>query len=141
MLRTLTTAVALCLAGTAYAETFEVKMLNRGESGTMVFEPAFLKIAPGDSVKFLATDRGHNAESVETMMPDGAEPFVGKINEEVEVTFDVEGLYGIKCKPHFSMGMVMTIAVGEDVTTPEDYFEGRIPRKAKQRFEEQLEGL
>lgn len=30
----------------AMAETFEVKMLNRGEKGPMVFEPDFLEIAP-----------------------------------------------------------------------------------------------
>jgi plastocyanin len=42
-------------------------MLNRGESGTMVFEPAGLRIAPGDTVKFIATDRGHNAETVPGM--------------------------------------------------------------------------
>ena len=32
----------------ASAETFEVKMLNRGEKGPMVFEPDFLEIAAGD---------------------------------------------------------------------------------------------
>lgn len=143
MLRTLASGLALTIAlgGAASAEVFEVQMLNRGESGTMIFEPAFLQIAAGDSVKFLATDRGHNAESIDTMMPDGAEAFAGKINEEIEVLFDVEGLYGVRCKPHFAMGMVMTIAVGDAVEAPEGYLEGRIPRKALQRFEEQISGL
>jgi hypothetical protein len=35
------------------------------------------------------------------------------------------------------MGMVMTIAVG-DVAAPDDFLEGRIPKKAKKRFEAQL---
>lgn len=141
MLRSLTTIAAICLSSYAFAETHEVKMLNRGEAGVMVFEPDFLRVAPGDTVVFLPTDRGHNAESVTTMMPDGAEAFKGPMNREVEAVFEIEGLYGVMCKPHFSMGMVMTIAVGDDVAVPDDYFGGRIPRKAKQRFEEQLENL
>lgn len=129
------------LSGAASAETFEVLMLNKGEAGTMVFEPAFVQAAPGDTVKFLATDKGHNAESVPDMIPEGADPFKGKINEEIEVTLDVEGLYAVKCLPHFAMGMVMIIAVGENATQPDDYLEGRLPKKAKERFSEQLENL
>ena len=35
---------------------------EQGQDGAvMVFEPAFVKIAPGDTVKFVATDKGHNA--------------------------------------------------------------------------------
>jgi pseudoazurin len=133
--------VAMLLSGAAWAETVEVKMLNKGEAGTMVFEPAFVQIAAGDTVKFLPTDKGHNAESVKGMIPEGAEPFKGKINQEIDVTFDTEGLYGVKCLPHFAMGMVMTIAVGENVEVPADFLEGRLPKKAKERFEESLEAL
>ena len=38
----------------------------------MVFEPALVKVAPGDTVKFVATDKGHNAETIKGMLPDGA---------------------------------------------------------------------
>ncbi len=133
----LTAAIALApLAGTA--ETFEVQMLNKGEAGRMVFEPASLAIASGDTVRFVATDRGHNAETLDGMIPEGAESFRGKINEEIEVTLTADGLYGVMCKPHFAMGMVMIIAVGQDTALPDDFFEGRIPPKAKKRFEAQL---
>ena len=131
-------AILAALAGPAAAETFEVQMLNRGDAGTMVFEPANLRIAAGDTVKFVATDRGHNAESIDGMMPEGATAFAGKINEEIEVTFDVEGFYGVMCKPHFAMGMVMVIAVGDAEAAPDTFLEGRLPRSAKQRFEDQL---
>ncbi len=143
MLRTLASTVAFCAAmsGAAWAENFEVQMLNRGEAGNMIFEPAFLRIALGDTVTFLASDRGHNAESIPEMMPEGATEFAGKINEEIVVTYDVEGLYGIRCKPHYAMGMVVTIAVGDVAEVPETFLEGRIPRGAKARFEEQLSNL
>lgn len=134
-------ALSIALAGAAMAENFDVQMLNRGDAGAMVFEPSFLRIAPGDTVTFLATDRGHNAESIPAMMPDGAEAFAGKINEEIVATYDVEGLYAVMCKPHFAMGMVMTIAVGDVSEAPGDFLEGRIPRSAKARFEEQLSNL
>jgi pseudoazurin len=103
----------------------------------MVFEPAFVQAAVGDTIRFVATDRGHNAEINDDMLPEGADAFEGRINEEIEVTLDTEGVYGVICKPHFAMGMVMTIAVG-DVEIPEGYLEGRIPRKAKERFQAQL---
>ncbi len=136
-----TLALSIALTGAAAAENFDVKMLNRGDAGAMVFEPAYLQIAPGDTVTFLATDRGHNAESIPEMMPEGAEEFEGAINEEIVVTFDTDGVYGIRCKPHYAMGMVMTIAVGDDAQVPDTFLEGRIPRGAKTRFEEQLGNL
>ncbi len=134
-------ALGLALSGAAFAETHEVQMLNKGEAGTMVFEPSFLKIAVGDTVLFVPTDKSHNAESIEGMMPEGAEKFKGKTNKEVEATFDIEGLYGVMCKPHFAMGMVMSIEVGEVDAIPETFFEGRVPKKARERFDDQLGNL
>lgn len=143
MLRMLTRALAMsvALSGAAWAETHEVQMLNKGDAGRMIFEPAFLQVATGDTIKFIAASKGHNAESVEDMLPEGAAEFKGKVNEEIEVTLDVDGLYGIKCKPHYAMGMVMTIAVGENTEIPASFFEGRIPIKAMKRFVEQTSGL
>ena len=115
MRRFLTVPVAaalLAIALPASAAEFEIKMLNKGAEGAMVFEPSLLKIAPGDTVKFLATDKTHNAESVKGMIPEGAKPFVGRVNEEITVTFEQSGIYGIKCLPHYGMGMVAMIVVG-----------------------------
>ena len=98
----------------ARAAEVEVKLLNKGGDGAvMVFEPAFVKIAPGDTVKFVSTDKGHNAESIKGMLPEGAAPFLGKNNEDIAVKFEQEGVYGIKCLPHYGMGMVAMIVVGK----------------------------
>ena len=105
-------AAVLVLAGGARAAEVEVKLLNKGADGVMVFEPAFVKIAPGDTVKFVSTDKGHNAESIKGMLPEGAAPFVGNNNEDIAVKFEQEGVYGIKCLPHYGMGMVAMIVVG-----------------------------
>jgi pseudoazurin len=104
----------LMSASMALAAEVEVKMLNKGaDGGLMVFEPALVKIEPGDTVKFVASDKSHNAETVKGMLPEGAAPFAGKTNEDVVVTFDKAGVYGVKCMPHYAMGMVALIVGGK----------------------------
>ncbi len=103
------------LAGAAGAAEVDVKMLNRGAAGPMVFEPALVKIAPGDTVHFIAADKGHDVMSVDGMIPDGAQPFEGKVSEDLTVTFTAPGVYGFKCKPHYAMGMVGLVLVGDPV--------------------------
>lgn len=113
-MRWLAAALPLLLAAApAQARDWQVRMLNRGPDGAaMAFAPAFLAIQPGDTVRFLATDRGHNAETLPGMIPQGATPFRGRINEEIAVRFTAPGLYGYKCLPHLGMGMVGLIQVG-----------------------------
>ena len=127
--------VGLCSFGVNAAE-FEVHMLNKGEAGTMVFEPAFLQIAPGDTVKFVPVDKGHNAETIKGMFPEGGNEFKGKVNEEFSVTFDVEGVYGYKCLPHLGMGMVGLIVVGDEAVNLEEAKTVKVPPKAAAKFEE-----
>ena len=110
---TLAAFAVLMSASMTLAAEVEVKMLNKGAEGLMVFEPALVKIEPGDSVKFIATDKSHNAESIKNMLPEGAAPFAGKMNEDVAVTFDKSGVYGVKCMPHYAMGMVALVVVGK----------------------------
>ncbi|MFN3388189.1 MAG: pseudoazurin [Allosphingosinicella sp.] len=113
-------AATLLAAGPVQAKQWEVKMLNKGADGRpMAYEPAFLVIQPGDTVKFVATTKGHNAETVAGMLPSGAQPFKGKINEEIVVRFTAPGLYGYKCLPHTGMGMVGLIQVGKPANRTE----------------------
>ena len=111
-LMALSAVLALAAAGAASAETHEVKMLNKGAEGMMVFEPAFVRAQPGDVIHFVAADKGHNAQSVKGMLPDGAEPFKGKMSQDLSITVEKEGLYGVKCLPHYALGMVALIQVG-----------------------------
>ena len=89
-----------------------VKMLNAGNEGMMVFEPAVISIAKGDTVKFIATDMAHNSSSVEGMIPEGAQPWVGTMSQDIEVTLTEEGVYVYQCTPHNMMAMVGVIKVG-----------------------------
>lgn len=103
---------AIAGASPAVAGQVQVKMLNHGADGMMVFEPAFVVIRPGDTVKFIAADKGHNAASLPGMAPPGAASFSGAINQEIEVRFTRPGLYGYHCVPHTGLGMVGLIEVG-----------------------------
>lgn len=133
----LAAGLLLAMLGGAHAAEHEVQMLNKGPEGQpMQFDPAFLKIEPGDTVKFVATDKGHNAETILEMIPEGAETWKGKINEEITVTFNEEGIYGYKCMPHFAMGMVGIIQVGDDVSNLDSAETAKLPGRAKPRMAE-----
>jgi pseudoazurin len=106
---------AFTISGAATAAEIEVKMLDKGAVGVMVFEPALVKVAPGDTVKFVPVNKGHNVETIAGMLPDGAAPFTGKVNEAITVKFDKPGIYGFKCKPHYGMGMVGMVVVGAPI--------------------------
>ena len=111
-LNTILAGSLVIISGAALAESYEVQMLNTGSDGVMVFEPAVLSINPGDSVTFKATNPGHNSESMEGMMPEGAEGWQGGMGQDVTVTFDQDGIYVYQCTPHLMMAMVGVIKVG-----------------------------
>ena len=94
-----------------FSANFEVKMLNQGQDGVMVFEPPLLKINAGDTVTFKATDAAHNSASIPGMIPNGASSWNGELSRDISVTFDVPGIYGYQCTPHAMMAMVGVIQV------------------------------
>ena len=95
----------------AFSAVHEVKMLNAGIDGFMVFEPAVLKVNKGDTINFIATDMAHNSESISGMIPAGAQTWSGKMSADVSVTLDTEGVYVYKCTPHMMMAMVGVIHI------------------------------
>lgn len=122
------------LAGGAQAADHQIQMLNKGEKGAMVFQPDFVKADVGDTITFVPADKGHDAESIKGMIPEGAEPFKGKMNEQITVKLDKEGVYGVKCTPHYGMGMVALVVVGKPVNL-EEAKAVKHAGKAKKAFE------
>lgn len=76
------------------------------------FKPMHLFVKPGDTVKWTNMTI-HDSVSMEGLIPEGAEHWTGKIGQEIAVTLDVEGVYIYKCTPHYPLGMVGAIIVGE----------------------------
>ena len=104
---------------TVFAAEHEVKMLNGPSDDMFKFEPAVIKIKKGETVKSIATDPTHNSASIKAMLPKGAKPWSGKMNEEITVKFDVEGVYGYYCTPHAAFGMVGLVVVGDSASNLE----------------------
>ena len=102
------------------AANHEVKMLNSGAEGFMVFEPAVIKAAVGDTVTFKATDMAHNSASIEGMIPEGANTWNGAMSQDVTVTVNKDGVYVYQCTPHSMMAMVGVIQVGGSLSNMDD---------------------
>ena len=98
------------------ASTHIVKMLNQGSEGVMVFEPAYLRINPGDSVTFKATDAAHNSASIPGMIPENAQVWDSGLSKDLTVSFNEPGIYAYQCTPHVMMAMVGIIQVGDDIS-------------------------
>ncbi|HRN85437.1 MAG TPA: pseudoazurin [Hyphomicrobium sp.] len=129
--------IACSLAGNAFAEEHTIEMLNTdGEGKRMLFKPDFLKVNVGDTVKFVLTQMPHNAETIPELWPEGATPFKGKLNEEFTYTVEKPGIYGVKCMPHYTMGMIAMIVAGDDLPN-KDQLESYKPKGAEstKRFE------
>lgn len=103
-------ALAL-ISSSALATEHEIKMLNQGQDGVMTFEPAFLSVQPGDTVTFVPTDVAHNTRSI--LSPENGTDWNGAPGKKVTVTLEQEGVYLYQCDPHFPLGMVGVIQVGQ----------------------------
>tara|TARA_B100000927_G_scaffold273495_1_gene251970 strand:+ start:291 stop:731 length:441 start_codon:yes stop_codon:yes gene_type:complete len=113
MLRLLSAIIATMAAISVTAAEHTVQMKNQGSTGIMVFEPAVLKVAVGDTVTFQPSDMGHNSQSIPSMSPAGAKGWTGGINQAVSVTIETEGVYIYKCQPHLALGMIGVVVAGE----------------------------
>jgi pseudoazurin len=104
--------VAIALNATAYAKNHQVKLLTSDANGqNMIMSPGYLKISQGDTVTFLPSDSSHNVESVS--LPLKAEKFSSPMGQKFSYTFDENGVYLYKCTPHFVLGMLGVIQVGD----------------------------
>lgn len=128
-----------------YAKTYEILMLDRDPDNSkrsMVFSPKLLKINVGDRVKFIATNSGHNSQSDDSTLPQGAQAWNSPIGKDFEITFTHEGTYSYFCTPHRAMGMVGLIMVGDYQQNWQQVKASKQPGKAKiylNQFYEQIE--
>lgn len=143
ILRLLTgAAVAGFFTFPAVAAEIEIRMLNKGADGqAMVFEPAAVKANVGDVITFVPVDKGHDAASIKELLPEGAPEAKGKMNEALKVTVDKEGAYVFKCTPHFGMGMVALVVVGDAPANLDAVKAGKMPKKARERLDAELAKL
>ena len=132
------TCAIFASAAPLMAADYQVQMLNKGTDGAMVFEPDFIKIAPGDTVTFVPTDKSHNVETFKGLIPEGATEFKSKPSEQFQAKFDLPGAYVVKCTPHFAMGMVALIQVGDSPANLDAIKTAKVPNLARKRLDGEL---
>ena len=105
------------IANVSLAEDATVEMLDKLDKRKMVFNQEIVRIDPGDTVFWKATDRGHNVEFIsKNGVPDGVEKFKSKVGKDTEFTFTIPGIYAYWCVPHKTLGMIGFIVVGDDLS-------------------------
>ena len=128
----LSAALIVVSSAAAFAETIEIQMLNANEAGDkMVFSQELIRAELGDVIKFVPTDKSHNAQSVKNALPDDQKKFKGKMNKEIEYLVTEAGLTAVVCQPHQTMGMVALIVVGNDVSNAQDILDAGVRGKGK----------
>ena len=107
----------LFIANVSFAEDTTVEMLNKLDKRTMVFSQEIVRIDPGDTVFWKATNPGHNVELISKKgVPAGVSKFKSKVGKDTEFTFTVPGIYAYWCVPHKTLGMIGFIIVGNDLS-------------------------
>jgi len=96
------------------AKSYTVKLLTQGNDGEMmVFEPNFIKIAQGDSINFIPSDSSHNAVSFS--VPSEKSSFKTPYGKPTTITFNEKGVVLVKCLPHYALGMIGVVQIGENI--------------------------
>ena len=107
-------------------------MLNKRADGQkMVFSEDVVKIDAGDTIKWVASDKGHNVEFIKGGVPEGVEKFKSKFNKDAEYKFSIPGIYAYWCTPHKNMGMIGFVVVGDDKSNLESIKSIRFSAKSK----------
>ena len=106
---------SLFLPNIAVAEDATVEMLDKLGKRNMVFSQEIVRINPGDTVFWKATDKGHNVQFIsKNGVPEGVEKFKSKISKDAEYTFTIPGIYAYWCVPHKTMGMIGFVIVDDN---------------------------
>ncbi|GAB3488361.1 pseudoazurin [Marinomonas epiphytica] len=116
--------LAVFVPSVVFAKDWQIKMLNYGEEGSMVFEPSYIEAQVGDTVTFIPAQSGHNAKSY--VVPEGEQAWSSKLNQEYTLSLNQQGVHLYYCPPHLIMGMIGVIKVGEALN--QQVIEQKYPR-------------
>ena len=134
-----TLLLAAFLATPAFAADVTVEMLNKDADGNkMVFSQEVVKVAVGDTVKWVPSSKGHNVEMISS--PNDMK-FKSKNGKEAKITFDTPGIYYYLCTPHKGMGMIGLVVVGENLSNIEDVKKAKAYGKSKKKLKKLLASL
>lgn len=127
--------LASLFVGAAAAEEVTIDMwtMDPQSHERNSFNPGVLSVSPGDTVVWVAKEAGHNVEFMPGAVPAGVEAFKSGFEKEVRYTFEKPGVYAYKCLPHYGLGMIGFIVVGNDYQNFEQVKATKYPGMASSR--------
>lgn len=133
--------MSLFISFASFSKEVVVEMLNKRADGQkMVFSEDVVKVDVGDTVKWLASDKGHNVEFVGG--PEGASlPSKSGLNKDVAINFDKAGVYLYVCTPHKVMGMIGLVVVGGDTSNKDAIASIKMMGRAKKKLASMIGSL
>ena len=134
-------ALTLFLISPAFADTYEVQMLNKLDKDRNVFNPSIIYINSGDTVKWISADKGHNIAFTKKGVPEGVDLFRSNINADAEYTFMTSGIYAYNCTPHYGLGMIAFVVVDNDLSNFDQVAKIKYPGKSKKLAKALLEQI
>lgn len=136
----LTAAFALALGiASAQAATYTTKEVNSGPQGVDSFDPGFIKMAPGDTLHVISSDLGHNMETIDGMIPAGAQAVRVPMGKPADIKLTTPGVYVFRCVPHYGMGMVLVVQVGAATNLAQvEGAAAKAPPLARKRLQQDL---
>ena len=129
-------------SATGFAADVTIEMLNKNKETKkrMVYSQELVKIEAGQSIEWVPTDKGHNVEMLAG--PDGYElPKKTKLNQPVNMTFKVPGIYLYQCSPHAALGMIGLIVVGGDTSNMDAKIKKLTGSKSKKKRDKLLKDI
>ncbi len=133
--------MSLFLSFSAFSKEVVIDMLNKREDGEkMVYSEDITKVDVGDSIKWVATNKGHNVEFIAG--PEGAAlPKKSALNKEVSITFEKPGVYLYVCTPHKVMGMIALVVVGDDLSNKDAIAKVKMIGRGKKKLASLIDKL
>ncbi|WP_310621407.1 plastocyanin/azurin family copper-binding protein [Flexibacterium corallicola] len=126
--------VVLCVISAASVAEAKVKVVRQiidvnasTPADAFRFDPKLLFLEKGETVQIVGSTGRHTVSSIKGMLPEGARAFEIRGKAKVERSFDVEGVYGIRCRVHGKHGMVMLVVVGDPAVNWQDAWD-RLPK-------------
>ena len=128
--------VALGFFKSANASEITVNILNRDPKTNISFlyNPGVVRVATGDTVNWVSSNTMHNVSFVSGGVPAGVPAFTSGFQKQISYKFSKPGIYFYKCGPHFSLGMVGVVVVGNDRSNLAALSKLDLPMAAKQRL-------
>ncbi len=134
----LTTAPDSLLAGPLSIDTLRIEIKGSGNGTDARFEPAVVKVQPGDLLEFSVTEGMHTVTAYHPdnrrplRIPKSAKPFDSGLLKQGDtwvLKIETEGIFDYFCLPHERMGHAGRIVSGTNETIP-NYETDRIPQAA-----------